>query len=143
MAYRLEDTVTINAPPEKVLEALEDVANAPEWVPSLTNVWDIQGQGTGCTYKWRYTLGAISFDGQTTIIESSPRRFVMQTQGGVPSSWTWTMVPVRNKTVLSLLIDYTLPKSKLSDLANSLLIEKQNQRESTLALANLKVRLER
>lgn len=139
---RVEGSTVINTPPETVLEALEDVANAHEWVPSLEKIWDIQGKGTGCSYKWKYKLGAVSFNGSTQITMSTPTRFVMNTTGGVPSKWIWTMSQVDGGTKLNLAIDYEVPGAALGAIANRLVVEKQNERELTQALSNLKERLE-
>ena len=129
IVYRVENTITINVAPERVLEALEDIEGAPEWVPSLNKVWDIQGKGAGCTYNWQYKMGAVRFKGTTEITESTPQRFIMRTQGGVPSFWTWTMLPVRGRTVLNLVIEYELPDSLVGSLANNVL---ENQTRKNL-----------
>ena len=139
---RVEGSITINTSSDEISNALEDVANAHEWVPSLEEIWDVQGQGTGCHYQWRYKLGAVSFKGKTQITMSTPSRFVMNTTGGIPSKWIWTMSPVEGGVKLNLAIDYEVPGSALGAIANRLIIEKQNERELTQALANLKARLE-
>lgn len=139
---RVESSVTIAVTPEAIQAALEDVAAAPEWTPSLEKVWDIKGKGAGCTYKWNYKLGPTSLDGETEIVESSSERMVMQTTGGIPSTWTWTISPFGSRTRLHVVVEYTVPGAALGALANKLVIEKQNQKEADQALANLKIRLE-
>jgi uncharacterized membrane protein len=146
---KVEDSIIIKVTPELIQAALEDVEHAPEWTPSLQKVWDVQGRGAGCSYKWRYKMGPASFEGSTQITQSSPRRFVMHTQGGIPSSWVWTMSPVEGGTELRVTIDYTVPGAdagglgaKLSEAADKLVIEKQNKKEMAEALTALKARLE-
>ncbi len=138
----VEGDITINVAPEATLQALEDVALAPEWVPSLDKVWAIQGRGAGCTYRWQYRVGKLKFTGSTEIIESAPERFVMRTQGGIPSVWTWTIIDTKNSVILDLQIDYMLPSTLLGNIAASIL-KRQGRREARLALRNLKNRLEK
>jgi carbon monoxide dehydrogenase subunit G len=139
---RVESSTTIGAPPEAIQAALENVETAHEWAPSLQKVWDVQGRGTGCTYKWTFKLGPASFDGSTEITESTPERFVMKTTGGIPSTWTWQMAPDGNGTELTVTIDYTVPGSALGALADKLVVEKQNRKELETSLATLKAKLE-
>ncbi len=138
----VEGSITMGVSPEVIQTALEDVAHAPEWTPSLVKVWDIQGKGAGCTYQWTFKLGPTTFDGRTEITESTPERFVMSTTGGIPSTWTWMMTPIEDGTELKVTIDYTVPGSALGALADKLVVEKQNKKEMTEALAALKARLE-
>lgn len=146
---RVEGSTVIGVSPEVIQSALEDVEQAPAWTPSLQEVWDVKGKGAGCSYKWKFKMGPASFEGSTEITQSSLRRFVMHTQGGIPSSWVWTMTAVEGGTELRVTIDYTIPGSDwggvgsvLSAAADKLVIEKQNKKELTEALAALKARLE-
>lgn len=138
----VEGVIQIMAPPAKVQAALEDIPHAPDWITSLQKVWDVQGQGKGCKYKWTFKMGGINVDGETEISESSAERFVMATTGGIPSTWTWEMKPADGGTELKLSIDYSVPGSVLGAIANKLIIEKENDKELRSALVNLKGRLE-
>ena len=138
----VEGIIQITASPAKVQAALEDIEHAPEWITSLVKVWDIQGRGKGCKYKWTFKMGGLNVDGETEISDSSSERFVMATAGGIPSTWTWEMKPVEGGTELKLSIDYTVPGSVLGAIANKLIIEKENDKELRSALVNLKGRLE-
>ncbi len=139
---KVEGSIHINVSPERVMEALLDVAAAPEWTPSLEKVWDVQGHGLGCTYQWRYKMGGMSFEGSTEITEATADRMVMKTTGGIPSTWTWTLTPANGGTDLQVTVEYTVPGSVLGAIANKLVIERQNQKETDQTLANLKARLE-
>jgi uncharacterized membrane protein len=140
---RVEGSVTIAVTPEVIQAALEDVAHAPEWTNSLEKVWDVKGKGAGCTYKWTFKLPVGSFDGQTTILESSTEKLVMETEGGIPSKWIWNIRPFGSRTKVDVTVEYTVPGgSKLGALADKLVVEGQNQKELDETLANLKARLE-
>ena len=138
----VEGTITINAASKVILQSLEDVAFAPEWIPGLDKVWAIRGRGAGCTYRWQYRIGKLRFRGSTEIIESAQERFVMRTQGGIPSVWAWTMIDAENSVILDLQIDYMLPATVLGNIAANIL-RRQGRKEAQLALMNLKKRLEK
>ena len=110
---------------------------------SLQKVWDIQGKGQGCKYKWTFKMRGMPVDGSTEIVESTDALFVMSTVGGIPSTWTWAMKPAGSNTELTLKIDYTVPGSFLGVIADRLVIEGENQKELQASLSNLKARLEK
>lgn len=139
---RVAQTVTIYASPQTIKEVLEHVETSHEWAHSLQKVWDVQGRGAGCTFKWTFKVGPTTFNGSTEILELSTERFVMKTSGGIPSTWTWQMTPVSEGTRIDATIDYTVPGSLLGAVADKMIIEKQNQLELDQSLANLKAKLE-
>ncbi len=139
----VEGSIVINTSPKAIQEALEDVEHATEWAEHLEEIWDVKGRGTGCTYQWRYRQKGISFNGNTRITESTPGRFVMTTTGGIPSTWTWTMLPLGEGTELRLAIEYTVPGSIFGKIADKLVVERENQKAIVNGLSALKERLER
>jgi len=139
----VEGSIIINVPPKTIKDALEDVENATEWAKYLEKVWDVKGHGAGCTYQWRYKQKGISFSGQCKILESTPGRFTMATTGGIPSTWTWTMLPWGNSTELRLAIEYTVPASVFGRIADRLVIERINQKSLNDGLTSLKEVLEK
>ena len=139
---KVESTIQIDAPPEQVLETVLDTPATPEWAPSLEKVWDVQGYGAGCTYKWQYKMGGASFEGSAEITEASPERIILKTSGGIPSTWVYELTQADGGTQLNLSIDYTVPGSILGAIADKLLVERQNKKEINQSLANLKARLE-
>ena len=124
------------------METVLDTPTTPEWAPSLEKVWDVQGRGAGCTYRWQYKMGGASFDGSAEITEASPQRIVLETSGGIPSTWVYELTPAAGGTHLELSIEYTVPGSVLGAIADKLLVERQNRKEINQSLANLKARLE-
>ncbi|MDM8520421.1 SRPBCC family protein [Anaerolineales bacterium HSG6] len=140
----VEGSITINAPALAIQEALNDVEHANKWATHLEKVWDVKGRGAGCSYKWRYSQKGIGFNGETKILESTPGRFIMTTTGGIPSTWTWTMLPLpRGGTELRLSIEYSVPGSIFGKIADRIVIERQNQRDLKDGLSGLKTLLEK
>ncbi len=139
---KVEGSVHINVPPDQVLEAVLDIPGLPEVIPSLEKVWDIQGHGAGCTYQWQYKMSGMSFEGDAEITEATPERLMLNTVGGIPSTWLYEFTPAADGTDLKLSVEYTVPGSVLGALADKLVVERQNQNEVNQSLANLKTRLE-
>lgn len=81
--YRVERTVVVKAPPEKVYTLLEDVRRWPDWSmedtkdPALKRQFFGPSRGTGAGYDW--AGGMHSGKGRATITEAQPpTRLVVQ-----------------------------------------------------------------
>jgi serine/threonine protein kinase len=143
-ATSIQGSTKIKVPPDQIMGTLLDVAAAPEWTPNLKEVKDIHGRGVGCTYRWQYKMGLLSFKGKTEIIEAANNRFVMKTTGGIPSTWIWILTPTsKGWTDLQVTIEYIVPGQLGGSFANNLLVKSQNKKAMTRTLANLKKRLEK
>jgi uncharacterized membrane protein len=139
---RLEKTVVINAPVEKVFSYLEDPNNGPEWIPGMVETREVTGSGVGKHYHWTYKMAGMRFDGETTITEQvENERIVYESKGGISSIWTHTFQPSDSGTRFKMAIEYTIPVPVLGKLAEKLVL-KRNEREADLAMENLKERLE-
>ena len=139
---KLERSITINAPVEKVFAYIENPMNELEWLPSTIEVKDVNGQGVGTHSRFAYKIVGIRFEGESTITEHVPnKRLVTESKGGIVSTWTWTFQPHDNGTRLSVVVDYTIPIPVLGKIAEAFVL-RQNEREADLAMANIKGRLE-
>jgi uncharacterized membrane protein len=141
---KIERSVTINAPVEKVFAYIADANTELEWMPSIIDVKDVTKtkEGVGSHFRWVYKLAGMRFEGETTTTEYIlNQRMVSQTKGGIVSTWTYVFAPHAGGTKLNLVIDYTVPIPVLGKLAEALVL-KQNEREADLAMANIKARME-
>jgi uncharacterized membrane protein len=139
---KVERSITINAPVEKVFAYIDGPTNQLEWLPSVTEVKDITGQGVGCHYRWTYKMAGLRFEGETTFTEHiHNERIVTQSKGGIDSTWTFSFEPHDGGTKLNLEVEYTIPIPVLGRLAEGLVL-RQNEREGDLAMANIKARME-
>lgn len=137
---KVERSITIGAPAEKVFAYIEAPMNTLEWLPGMLEVKDATGQGVGSGYHWAYKMAGVRFEGESTVTEHVPNeRIVFQNKGGIPSTWTWVFQPHEGGTKISLVVEYTVPV--LGKLAESLVL-KQNEREADLAMANIKAKME-
>jgi len=139
---KIEQSITINAPVEKVFSYVCDPMNQLEWLPSITDIRDIVGEGVGQKSGWTYKMMGISFKGENEVVESvANQRRVIKSTGGVQSTWTWTFKSENGKTAVNLTIEYTIPVPILGKVAEQLVL-RQNEREAALAMTNIKDRLE-
>jgi uncharacterized membrane protein len=141
---KVETGITIHAPVGEVFAYLEDPMSNPEWLPGMIAVKDIvmTEDRIGSKYKWVYKMAGIQFEGKSTTLDFEPdRRFVVQTEGGIVSTWSWTFTAQDDGTKLDLAIDYRVPIPVLGKLAEALVL-KQNEREANLAMVNIKARME-
>ena len=135
------EAVTINAPVEKIFNYISKPNNLPEFWPSLVEVTDVQSLPTG-RYKARYVykMAGVSFKGTGEYTEIVPNKsIVIVTKGGINSVLTWTFRSKADRTRVTLTIDYKIPIPLLGKLAEPL-VEKMNEQELTLMLANLRAR---
>ena len=139
---KIERNITINAPVEEVFAYVEDPMSQLEYLPSMVEVKDVTGQGAGAHYRWTYKMAGVRFEGESTMTEYVPNeRMVVQSKGGILSTWTWIFAAEDGGTKVNLTVEYTIPVPVLGKLGEALIL-KQNEREADTAMANLKAKLE-
>jgi uncharacterized membrane protein len=140
---RIHKSVEIYAPVKRVFEYIDDPEKDPEWMTSMTEVKDVTGTGAGKHFKWTYRMAGITLNGESTFKEEIPeKKIVVETKGGVESTWTFKFEPHKDATVLDLDIDYTIPVPVLGNLAE-MLIHNRNEREAEVCLLNIRDKMER
>jgi len=139
---RIDNSININAPVEKVFTYLADPTNIPEWMVGMTEVMDVTGSGVGLRYHWKYKMAGVPLKGKSTRTEHVPNeRLVVESKEGIPSTFTFAFAPHEGGTKLDMDVDYTIPIPVLGKLAEKLVL-KRNQREMELNNQNIKERLE-
>ena len=140
---KVEKTIIISAPVEKVFDYIDDPTNQPEIWPNLVEVKDVQRLPNGGTStRWVYKMAGMRFQGTSEDTERvANQRIVTKTKGGVESTQTWIFQPEAGGTRVSFKVEYTVPIPLLGKLAEAVIV-KMNEREAELLLANLKVRME-
>jgi uncharacterized membrane protein len=138
----INSSIDISAPVEKVFAYVTDALTGPEWLVGMSEVTDVTGSGVGQRHHWKYNMLGVPLRGESTVSEHVPNeRRVVQSKGGVTSTWTFTFAPHEGGTKLDLELDYTIPVPVLGKLAEQLVL-KRNQREADLSMENIKQRLE-
>ena len=140
---RVQKTVSVNAPVEKVFSYISDPTNLPEIWPSLIEVSDVKSLPSGGhSNRWVYKMAGMRFEGTSEDTERVPNeRVVSKTEGGVKSTQTWSLQPEAGGTKVTLTVDYTVPIPVLGKLAEVIIV-KMNDHEGDLLMANLKTRME-
>ena len=139
---KVERTITINAPVDKVFNYIADPMTGIDWVPSMTNVKDVSGSGVGQYHRWTYKMAGILFDGETTTTEHVPNeRIVTQSKGGLTSTFIFDFGAHDGGTMLKLVIEYTVPVPVLGKIAEKIVL-RRNEREADLAMTNIKEAME-
>jgi len=139
---KVERTITINAPVEKVFAYITDSSNEREFVPSITDIRNIQGEGVGKTYEWTYKMLGIPLHGKSKTVEYKPNeRYVSKSSGGVVSTWIWVFRSEAGGTQMNLAIEYTIPVPVLGKFAERLVL-RQTEREADQATAIIKDKLQ-
>jgi uncharacterized protein YndB with AHSA1/START domain len=139
---KINNSINISAPVEKVFAYVTDLMNSTEWFVGMTEVTDVTGSGVGQHFHWKYNMLGVPLRGEGTVREHVPNeRRVTEGKGGITSTWTFTFAPDEGGTKLDLELDYTIPVPVLGKLAEKLVL-KRNQREADLSMENLKQRME-
>ncbi len=139
---KVERSIIINAPVDKVFSYITDPANEMEWLPSITDIRDITGQGVGKRYGFTYKMFGLPLKGQSEVLEYTPnQRYVIKSMGGIVSNWTWTFSPEDGGTRVDVLVTYTIPVPVLGKVGERLALG-QVEREADYSVANIKARLE-
>jgi uncharacterized membrane protein len=140
---KIERTISINAPVEKVFDYWTEPANLPEYWPSMVEVKDRQrlpNGGNSC--RWVYKMAGMRFEGTSEDVEYiANQRTVTKNKGGIESTITMMFQPENGGTKLTVQTEYTVPVPLLGKLAEAFIV-KVNENETDLLLANLKARME-
>ncbi|MDE3089018.1 MAG: SRPBCC family protein [Chloroflexota bacterium] len=140
---KLERTIAINAPVEKVFAYLTQPTNFPEIWPSMVEVKEVKNiGGVGGQFSWVYKMAGMRFEGKSEYAEFVPnQRVVAKSSGGLSSTFVWTYQRANGGTQLRVEVEYKVPLPLLGKLAEQFVV-KQNEHEMDTLLANLKARME-
>lgn len=140
---KIEKSLLINAPVEKVFDFMAQPENLPVVWPSLQEVRNVQPlPNGGYTYDWTYKMAGIRFEGHAAWTEFvKNQRIVYKNESSIPSTFVWTYQPEAGGTRVTVNVDYTVPNAILGKLAAPVL-HKINEQEAETVLANLKAHME-
>jgi ligand-binding SRPBCC domain-containing protein len=137
----VERNVLICAPIDVVFSYITDPMNKLEWLPSLTELTDVNGYGVGMQWDWSYKMFGLLFKGKAEVTEYiTNKHYVFMTSGGVKSAWIFSFRSEYGGTRMYLEVEYIIPMSVLGKVAQRLVLL-QNERESDLAMENIKTNL--
>lgn len=139
---KIHKRIEIKAPAHKIYNFIEDSRREPEWIKSMAEVSNVIGTGQGSHFNWTWKMVGLPLRGESTNIEDIPdRKIVMQTTGGIESTWTFELEPHQDVTEVDLDIDYRIPVPVLGKLAEKV-VASRNEHDTELALQKLKRMME-
>jgi uncharacterized protein YndB with AHSA1/START domain len=141
---RIKRTIFIEAPPAKVFGYLMDPRNLPEIWPSMVEISNVQTRpdGTTASNDFTYKMAGVKFHGHSEFADvQRDRHIAWKTEGGIRSTFHWTLTPHDNGTEVLDEVEYELPPSLLTRLAAPF-VRRINEHEADLCVQNLKLRME-
>jgi uncharacterized membrane protein len=140
---KIDKTIIIHAPLEKVFKFMADPYNLPEVWPAMIEVRDVfQNSIGGMDFGWTYKMAGMKFEGASTTTELIPnKRNITRSTKGIDSTFCWEYDEVAEGTRLHLEVEYKVPIPLIGKLAEAVIV-KQNEHEAHNMLHNLKDRME-
>ncbi len=140
---KVEKTIRINAPVEKIFNYISDPTNLPEFWPSLVETSNVKTlPNGGHSNRWVYKMAGMRFEGTSEDVECvQNQRLVSKTKGGVESTQTWAFHPETGGTKVTFTVEYTVPIPVLGKLTEAVIV-RMNDHEGDIVVANLKARME-
>jgi uncharacterized membrane protein len=140
---KIEKSIFINAPVEKVFAFMAEPINQLEIWPSMLEVKNVQPLSNGGhSFDWVYKMAGLRFDGHTEMTEFvKDQRVVAKSSSGISSTFIWTYQPEEGGTRTTVNVEYSLPGKILGKISEPI-IHKMNEHEGETILANLKARME-
>jgi uncharacterized membrane protein len=140
---KVEKTITINAPVERIFSYVNEPTNLLEIWPSMVEAKDVQRlPNGGNSFGWVYKMAGVRIEGTSEDTEViANQRVVSKTTGGIESTITWMFQPEAGGTKVTFEAEYTVPIPLLGKVAEAFIV-KANEGEAELILANLKARME-
>jgi len=140
---KLEKTITIHAPAEKIFTYIVKPIDLLEIWPSMIDIKNVKKLPNGGNhFHWVYKMAGMRLEGDSDDIEFvADKHLVSQTKGGVESTITWDLQQKNGDTTVTFDAEYKVPLPLLGKLAEAFIV-KQNEHEAETILANLKDRME-
>jgi carbon monoxide dehydrogenase subunit G len=142
----IEVTTNIENTPEAVLNYIADVNHRPLYLPSLKSVSDVKPNpaGPGTTWRWTWVALGLEFNGAGRCLKYEPGRlYSFKTEGGIESTWTYTVEPAGQGTKLTIHVDYDLPEKARPKLPSEKMADSMRKTEADQVIQNLKHILDR
>ncbi len=141
---RIEESVIIQAPQQKVFDFLTDPHFHPRIMPGLVDVSNIPPLPLqiGNCYEYRYQMFGVMLEGAWTVVNLvSPSCYEGRTSGDIVSHWRYQVEPQADGAHLTLSIEYEPPQTVLGRIQHTVLA-RINQKSAETFLHNLKLILE-
>jgi coenzyme Q-binding protein COQ10 len=140
-----EGTANINAPIEKVFDAVADPEKTAQYVTTavLTSAKGKPDElGSYC--EWTYPVAGMKILGKMTVSEvDKPRRLVQEMSGTLPGRWIWNLTQEGEAVKVDFCIEYRVPGGILGKIADKLFLGRMNQKNLEKTMRGLKAYCEK
>ena len=139
---KVETSITINAPIEKVFHAIIELELAPQWSSGVSEVTNIKGnpEEKGSSADLAYHVLGMKFTQHMITSEiEKPRKAIRQMTGGFPGTIGFALEPQGQATKVDVRVDYSIPGGIIGKIANQLLLERMNQKNIESTVEGLKI----
>ena len=138
----IQRSTTIRAPAEKIFDLIDTPERAREWAAGLTRVTDVQRTDgrLGDTMRLTYSVLGLRFPMKFTIVEyERPNKMISRFEGGMNGTMSFILEQSGDATQLNWEIDYTMRGGTLGKVADTLLVERMNERNSLRSMEDIKL----
>ncbi|MDP8957208.1 MAG: SRPBCC family protein [Actinomycetota bacterium] len=144
---RVERTIEIDAPPERVFELLTDLDRLQEWATIAGDAENPPAKplAQGATWKHKLKVAGVELEGDWNVVAIDPPRLVEYEANRSEGGWLkmrQRVAPAGGGSRVELEVDYELPWGVLGEAVDKLVVERRNDREAEESLQNLKNILE-
>ncbi len=144
---RVERSIEINAPPEKVFDLLTDLNRLEEWATIAGDAEQLPPAplAEGATWKHNVKVAGVQLEGDWRVVAIDRPRLVeyeATRSGGGSLKMRQSVSPTDGGSRVELEVDYELPWGVLGQAVDKLVVERGNEREADQSLQNLKDILE-
>jgi len=139
---RVETSVTINAPIEKVFDTIVDPALTAQWSSGVSEVTNIKGNPweKGSSVDMAYHVLGMKFTQHMVTSEiEKPRKVIYEMTGGFPGTFEFALERQGQATKVDTRIDYSVPGGIIGKIANQLLLERMNRKNMESSAEGLKI----
>lgn len=140
----LKKTIFINASVPQVYAVARDPKRWSTWFNGLTEPEKITGTGeAGTVVQQKYLLAGKEFPLTMRVLEdhleSNEAEWKGKFEGPISGDHTWTYHAREGKTEVTVDLNYTVPGGVLGKIADTMIIERMQERAADQSLENLKL----
>lgn len=136
-----EASVTINAPIEKVFDAIADQEKAVQYYPAAVLI-AVNGKPDelGSSAELEYHVAGMKIHAKITVSEvDKPLKLVYEMSGAMPGKWIWSLEQEGQAVKVDFSIDAKIPGGILGKITNQLFLGRMNQKNAEKCVQGLKV----
>lgn len=137
---RLEKSIIIHAPWEKVDAIANDGRRTPEWYEGVESTTvDGTYPQVGGVSEQVYKASGMTFNIKMTVEAYEKGQLLhLRMDGMIDGTQQWTIEPQGDNTKLNVVFEYEVPGGGLGKIADKLIIERVNSSNLDKSLENLK-----